>query len=85
MQPATGEGLCYTLKRNDNGNTDVDGGPRGRSDWWRGHEEQGAVWTGGVRRVQSKCWPDTWERLKGNQKGNIKCYARERANTKQPF
>ena len=23
--------------------------------------------------------------LKGNQKGNIKCYARERANTKQPF
>ena len=23
----------------------------------------GAVWTGGVRRVQSKCWPDTWERL----------------------
>ena len=29
MQPATGEGLCYNLKRNDNGNTDVDGGPRG--------------------------------------------------------
>ena len=23
--------------------------------------------------------------FKGNQKGNIKCYARERANTKQPF
>ena len=23
--------------------------------------------------------------IKGNQKGNIKCYARERANTKQPF
>ena len=23
--------------------------------------------------------------LKGNQKGNIKCYVRERANTKQPF
>ena len=21
------------------------------------------MWTGGVRRVQSKCWPDTWERL----------------------
>ena len=35
------------------------GGPRGRSDWWRGHEERGAVWTGGVRRVQSKCWRDT--------------------------
>ena len=66
MQPATGEGLCYNLKRNDNGNTDVDGGPRGRSDWCRGHEEQGAVWTGGVRRVQSKCWPDTWERLDPN-------------------
>ena len=63
MQPSTGEGLCYNIKRNDNGNTDVDGGPRGRSDWCRGHEEQGAVWTGGVRRVQSKCWPDTWERL----------------------
>ena len=63
MQPATGEGLCYNLKRNDNGNIDVDGGPRGRSDWCRGNEEQGAVWTGGVRRVQSKCWPDTWERL----------------------
>ena len=41
----------------------MDGGPRGRSDWWRGHEEQGAVSTGGVMRVQSKCWPDTWERL----------------------
>ena len=63
MQLATGEGICYNLKRNDNGNTDVDGGPRGRSDWCRGHEEQGAVWTGGVWRVQSKCWPDTWERL----------------------
>ena len=63
MQPATGEGLWCNLKRNDNGNTDVDGGPRGRSDWCRGHEEQGAVWTGGVWRVQSKCWPDTWERL----------------------
>ena len=25
------------------------------------------------------------EQFKGNQKGNIKCYARERANTKQPF
>ena len=24
-------------------------------------------------------------KIKGNQKGNIKCYARERANTKQPF
>ena len=23
--------------------------------------------------------------IKGNQKGNIMCYARERANTKQPF
>ena len=23
--------------------------------------------------------------VKGNQKGNITCYARERANTKQPF
>ena len=33
------------------------------SDWWRGHEERGAVWTGGVRRVQSKCWRDTGERL----------------------
>ena len=63
MQPATGEGLCYNLKRNDNGNTDVDGAPRGRSDLCRGNEELGAVWTGGVRRVQSKCWPDTWERL----------------------
>ena len=63
MQPATGEGLCYNLKRNDNGNTDVDGGPRRRSDCGRGNEEQGAVWSGGVRRVQSKCWPDTWERL----------------------
>ena len=21
------------------------------------------MWTAGVRRVQSKCWPDTWERL----------------------
>ena len=41
----------------------MDGGPRRRSDWWRGHEEQGAVWTGGVRRVQSKCWRDTGERL----------------------
>ena len=41
----------------------MDGGPRVRSDWWRGHEEQGAVSTGGVRRVQSKRWPDTWERL----------------------
>ena len=39
------------------------GVPRGKSDWWSGHEEQGAVWTGGVRRVQSKCWPDTGERL----------------------
>ena len=29
------KGLCYNLKRNDNGNTDVDGGPRGRSDWWK--------------------------------------------------
>ena len=29
----------------------------------RGHEDQGAVWTGGVRRVQSKCWSDTGERL----------------------
>ena len=41
----------------------MDGGPTGRSDWWRGHEERGAVWTGGVRRVQSKCWRDTGERL----------------------
>ena len=54
MQPATGEGLCYNLKRNDNGNTDVDGGPRGRSDWWRGHEEQGAVWTGGGGKESPK-------------------------------
>ena len=31
-------------------------GSQGGSDWWRGHEEQGAVWTGvSVRRVQSKC------------------------------
>ena len=35
----------------------------GGSDWWRGHEDQGAVWTGSVRRVQSKCWSDTGERL----------------------
>ena len=35
----------------------------GRSNWWRGHEDQGAVWTGSVRRVQSKCWSDTGERL----------------------
>jgi hypothetical protein len=27
----------------------------------------------------------TRRNIKGNQKGNIKCYARERANTKQPF
>ena len=39
------------------------GVPGGGSDWWRGHEVQGAVWTGSVRRVQSKCWPDTGERL----------------------
>ena len=26
-----------------------------------------------------------WQIVKGNQKGNIKCYACERANTKQPF
>ena len=50
-------------KRNDNGNSDVDRGPGGGSDWWRGHEDQGAVWTGSVRRVQSKCWSDTGERL----------------------
>ena len=49
-------------KRNDNGNTDVGRGP-GASDWWRGHEDQGAVWTGSVRRVQSKCWSDTGERI----------------------
>ena len=63
MIHSPGEGLCYNLKRNDNGNTDVDGGPRGRSDWWRGHEERGAVWTGGVRRVQSKCSRDTGSAL----------------------
>ena len=28
---------------------------------------------------------DQLRSLKGNQKGNITCYARERANTKQPF
>ena len=33
--------------------------PGVRSDWWRGHEEQGAVWTGSVRRVQTECWPDS--------------------------
>ena len=41
----------------------MDGGSRGVPDWWRGHEEQGAMWTAGVRRVQSKCWTDTGERL----------------------
>ena len=28
-----------------------------------GHEERGAMWTGGVRRVQSKCWLDTGNTL----------------------
>ena len=35
----------------------------GGSDWWRGHEDQGAVWTWSVRRVQCKCWSDIGERL----------------------
>ena len=41
----------------------MDRGPGGRSNWWKGHEDQVAVWTGSVRRVQSKCWSDTGERI----------------------
>ena len=49
-------------KRNDNGNIDEEQ-VQGGSDWWRGHEDQGAVWTGSVRRVQNKCWSETGECL----------------------
>ena len=54
-------------KRNDDGNTGVDGGPRGGGqdggEHRRGHEEQSVMWTGSVRRVQSKRWRDTGERF----------------------
>ena len=45
------------------GNASPPPSPTDRRPWWRGHEDQGAVWTGSVRRVQSKCWSDTGERL----------------------
>ena len=55
------------LQSQEKCNTEVDGGPRGAGQDGggdvSGHEEQGAMWTGSVRILQSKCWSETGERL----------------------